>query len=194
MRKVAACVAVAALLAVGCAKLPSTPVDAPLRPGKVVVFDIDGTLTPENVDVLEVRKDAVNVAKAYSDHGYRILYLTARSLHLQRPIPYWLTRYGFPKGDLQTAQTAADRKDPAGFKARMMANYKMVGWKLAYAYGDSTTDFEAYAKVGIPKEHVFALLRENDRECQPGVYAQCLHGYTEHLPFVQSLSSIDVKP
>lgn len=185
-----ASIVLAALCVAGCAKLPSTPVDAPLRPGKVVVFDIDGTLTPENIDVLEVRKDAVNVVKAYSDKGYRILYLTARSLHLQQPIPYWLNRYGFPKGDLQTAQTSQDRKDPATFKANMLENYKKVGWKIAFAYGDSTTDFQAYERAGIAKEHVFALLRENDKQCQPGVYSICLKGYTEHLPFVETVASV----
>ena len=173
-----------------CDNLPSTPIDAPLRPGKVVVFDIDGTLTPENIDVMDVRPRAVDVVKAYSNRGYRVLYLTARSTHLQRPIPYWLNRKGFPKGDLQTAQTYGEHENPALFKERMLKNYQAAGWTLAYAYGDSATDFIAYAAVGIPKENVFALLREDDRNCQPGEYAVCLRGYVEHLPFVDALQTL----
>lgn len=173
-----------------CSKLPMPSIAHSEGVGDMVVFDIDGTLTPENRDILEVRKAAAEVAKGYADRGYHVLYLTARRPYLQQPIPGWLRKHGFPDGDLQTAQSNDDNRHPAEFKMRVMDEYKRAGWKLRYGYGDSSTDFEAYAKVGIPKDHVFALRRENERTCQPGVYAQCLVGYTEHKPFLQSVPKV----
>ena len=79
------------------------------------------------------------------------------------------------------AQTAEDRKQPAAFKTALLNECIDRGWTIEYAYGDSSTDFEAYAAVGIPQERVFALQREGDTSCQPGEWSVCLGGWTEQL-------------
>jgi acid phosphatase class B len=170
-----------------CALIP--PVDVPPMSGKqsqAVVFDIDGTLTPRDVDVFEPRPSAAQAVNAFKTKGYAIVYITTRVPLFQAELPNWLKQNGFPPGTLHVAQTADERARPDQYKAGILARYVNAGWKLAYAYGDSTTDFEAYAKVGIPKERVYALKRRGESDCQQGAYALCLDGWAQHLPFIAS--------
>jgi phosphatidate phosphatase PAH1 len=72
------------------------------------------------------------------------------------------------------------------FKTVILQKYLDQGWRLAYAYGDSLTDFYAYASAGIPRNQVFALLREGETQCQDGIYEDCLiGGWEEHLSFIR---------
>ena len=43
-----------------------------------MVFDIDGTLTPQNLSVFEPRPGAAQAASALSAKGYKVVYLTTR--------------------------------------------------------------------------------------------------------------------
>jgi hypothetical protein len=70
------------------------------------------------------------------------------------------------------------------FKAHVLNEYRQRGWKLAYAYGDSSTDFAAYAKAGIPSDKVFALKRSGQKSCKKGQYQKCLVGWANHLQFI----------
>jgi phosphatidate phosphatase PAH1 len=175
------------MLLAGCAAIPPAAVaPSPAGRNQVVVLDIDGTLTPHNLYVFEVRPAAPQVLQAFAAKGYVVVYLTTRVPQVQSMLPDWLTRHGFPPGPLHVAQTAADRQDAATFKAGVLARYRAAGWQLAYAYGDSTSDFEAYRRAGIPTERVFALKRRFAETCRAGLYRSCLGGWAEHLPFVES--------
>jgi len=55
------------------------------------------------------------------------------------------------------------------------------------AYGDSTSDFDAYAEVGISEDRVFALRREGETSCEPGKWKKCLGGWNEHIGFIKNL-------
>jgi len=170
------------LLISSCAQLP--PADIPTAPkqhASAVVFDIDGTLTPSPLKFWQPRDDAAKVVQNFADKGVKIFYLTARVTLLQSNIPDWLQEHGFPSGGIYVTQNAQDRNDHAQFKARILRELLAHGWKIEYAYGDSSTDFEAYAAVGIPKPHVFALLRAGDKDCQPGVWQACLNGWSSYL-------------
>jgi phosphatidate phosphatase PAH1 len=149
------------------------------------VLDIDGTLTPENIDVYEPRPGAADALSALSKKGYKIIYVTTRVPLFQSGLPDWLRQNGFPTGSLHVAQTDEDRDHAENFKARILASYVQLGWNLAYAYGDSSTDFAAYAEVGIPRERVFALKRRGSKDCLAGIYQTCLEGWTEHLPYIE---------
>lgn len=171
----------------GCSQLPAPAVPAaPTTNALAVVFDIDGTLTPSVMAFTEARPDAAKAVHTFADRGYRVIYLSTRVSVLQRGIPEWLQENGFPPSSVHVALTDADHDDPAAFKARILKEYRAQGWTLAGAYGDSSTDFEAYANAGIPKAKVFALLRRGDTRCQSGVWQQCLAGWGEHLPYIQS--------
>jgi len=155
----------------------------PAQPGEsmAVVFDIDGTLTPKVHTMNTVREHAAEALNILADKGYRIIYLSARIRSHSAGIPDWLQANDFPDGSVHAAQTADDRKHPEVFKTTVLNECIDQGWTIEYAYGDSSTDFEAYAAVGVPKERVFALQREGDTSCQPGEWSLCLGGWTEHL-------------
>ena len=174
------------MLAAGCATLPPAGVPpSPQAQRPIVVFDIDGTLTPHNLHAFEVRPGAVQALRAYADKGYQVVYITTRVPLFQAMLPGWLGNSGFPAGPLHVAQSAGERDDAAGFKAAVLARYQAAGWRLAYAYGDSPSDFDAYARAGLPPSRVFALQRRYARACEDGAYGTCLPGWVAHLAFVE---------
>lgn len=178
--------AVAALSIWGCAPIPPAEVPPPTpSQGHVVVLDIDGTLTPKDIDVFEPRLGAADALNALSRKGYKIVYLTTRIPLFQSGLQDWLRQNGFPPGGLHVAQTAEERDNAAKFKAQVLAAYAGAGWRLAYAYGDSSTDFTAYAEANIPRERVFALNRRGGNTCQDGIYQACLEGWVEHLTYIE---------
>lgn len=177
------------VLALGaCTQLPPQEVPGPARAGQpLVVVDIDGTLTPDVLAVTQARPAAAELLRVLVSKGYGLAYLTAREPLAQAGLPGWLQREGFPAGPVHVAQSSAERADPASFKARWLAVYTDRGWRLSWAYGDSTSDFVAYAKAGLAREQVFALRRRGDADCQPGSYARCLAGWEDHRRFIESL-------
>ena len=171
-----------------CAPLPPGEIPpAPDRQSQAVVFDIDGTLTPRVAAIHTARPDAARAVRMLADKGYAVFYVSARRTWLSSGIPEFLRKNGFPAGTVLVAQDHADMHDPVGFKSRKLAEIKDQGWHVALAYGDSSTDFEAYSHEGVPKEDVYALRRDGKQECQPGVFLKCLGGWTEHLGFLESL-------
>ena len=165
----------------GCTAIPPAQISAAGDKGKAVVADIDGTLTPDVLSIHTARTDAARAMTALSAQGYKVIYVTARYPMLQAGLPEWLHANGFPSGELNVAQSINDSLYPEAFKARVLHDYAQKGWQLEYAYGDSSTDFTAYADAGIPREHVFALKRRGNRDCQPGSYQQCLDNWSDYL-------------
>ncbi len=164
----------------GCAHLSQlvVPQAADGAPG-IVVFDVDGTLTPTVARIFSVRPDAAAVARIYAGRGHRIVFLTARAPVLQGTLRGFLSRNGFPPGDLVAPKDWAQHEAPAAFKAGVLADYRAHGFSVAAAYGDSSSDFEAYARADIPRERVFALRRVGATHCQPGVWSVCLAGWEQ---------------
>ncbi len=176
---------IAIFLCSACAQIAFSAVSKPKQSqGRAVVFDIDGTLTPSVLAVFEARKDAAKAVRTYADKGYRIIYLTARVRWLSSGISSWLMRHEFPEGSVYVAQTSEERQHPDIYKTKVLQSLLAVGWQIDYAYGDSSTDLNAYAAVGIPKAHVFALRRKGQSRCQIGSAVQCLTGWSEHLAFI----------
>ena len=171
----------------GCANINSIITEAPEGRARAVVFDIDGTLTPTVMKYTKVRSDAAKAAHIYANMGYKIIYLSARFPVLQSGIINWLDENGFPDGDIQVIETSKYFNSHAKFKEAILRKYQAKGWKVSFAYGDSSTDFEAYAKVGIPKERVFALRRVGDHKCQSGIWKACLKGWNEHVNSIKKL-------
>lgn len=159
---------------------------APENASKAVVFDIDGTLTPGVASIFTARADAATAVRLYADEGYKIIYLSARVRLLQSGIPDWLKRNDFPEGSIQVPQSGDEAKDHALFKTQKMKAFQEKGWQIFAAYGDSSTDFEAYVAAGLNKQQIFALQRSGEDACKPGVWQKCLTGWTEHLDTIQA--------
>ena len=79
------------------------------------------------------------------------------------------------------SQTPEERDDPAGYKTRVLGSYRALGWQLAYAFGDTRTDFAAYREAGLARERVYALRRAGRESCETGAWQRCLGGWPEFL-------------
>lgn len=174
-------------LCTGCTLTPYKVDVAPADHNLAVVFDIDGTLTTRVRAIRSTREGAVAAVQAYAAAGYRIIYLSARNPLFQWHIPFWLEQHGFPEGAIHVMDLREHREDHASFKRRVLDEYRANGWVLAAAYGDSSTDFVAYADAGIERDHVFALRREDAETCEAGHWAACFSGWTEQMNVIADL-------
>ncbi len=155
-----------------------------------VVFDIDGTLTTGDglLDFFTPRPDAARAVDLYVEKGYLVIYLTARPWIFRDFTEAWLRENRFPELPLYLADEILldDPDRTTAYKLEtllaLMADEDRV---FLYAYGDSTTDFEAYNQAGVPVGHTFALLRRGESTCQEGSYESCLPGYTDHLEYIE---------
>jgi LNS2 (Lipin/Ned1/Smp2) len=132
---------------------------------KVVVTDIDGTLTTNDNEItLQIADDthvpammtaADRLMQAWSMKGYPIIYLTARPHVLRAESRGWLADLTFPDGPL-IMKLAALRDDvhKTLWLNRMIQDF---GWSVVAAYGNADTDITAYENVGIPKDHTFII-------------------------------------
>ena len=152
-----------------------------------VVFDIDGTLTPNVLSIKTARAGAATAVWAFADSGYLIVYLSARVRPLQGGIRDWLDENGFPPGRLHLTESRDDRKDHAAFKKRVLESYEAGGCDFVAAYGDSSSDFEAYASVGISPQRIFALKREGKKTCETGAWAGCYATWGEQMDTISDL-------
>jgi len=137
-----------------------------LAPGsKVVVTDIDGTLTTNDAEFIMQVADgsyvpmmmtaADKLMQAWSMKGYPVIYLTARPAVYRVESRGWLADQGFPDGPLitETGGKAADVYKTLWLN-RMVQSFQ---WTVVAAYGNADTDITAYANAGIPKAQTFIV-------------------------------------
>lgn len=132
---------------------------------KFVVFDIDGTLTTSDGELLTQLSDSTytpmmmtaanTMVQAWAAKGYTIVYLTARTHNLRAETRAWLDQLGFPKGAVITTNSTNDAQ---AYKTlwleRMIDDF---GWVAVAAYGNAETDIGAYAAAGIPTDVTFII-------------------------------------
>jgi len=131
---------------------------------KVVVSDIDGTLTLDDTELIKQVGDASYVPKlmtggdhllqAWANKGYPIVYLTARPHELRAESRGWLTDLGFPTGPLITTNGGSET---AAYKTLWLERMTSFGWDIVAAYGNADTDITAYANAGIPLTQTFIV-------------------------------------
>ena len=176
----------AVLGAAGCSRTDETEPETN-APSECVVFDIDGTLTPKVSAIRTARKGAATAVHTFADAGYLIIYLSARVRLLQGGIPDWLEENGFPRGRLHLTESRNERKDHAAFKASVLDAYRADGWRCVAAYGDSSSDFEAYASAGISPQRIYALKREGAESCQAGGWSGCYETWEEQMGIIRDI-------
>lgn len=175
-------------LCVGCTLQSDQVISAPHAGARAAVIDIDGTLTPDVMDVFDVRDRAPEVTGALEAAGVQVIYLSARVPAFQFLIPGWLERHGFPAGSVHVTESDEHREDVVIFKRDIVDAWQAAGWNIVAAVGDSTTDFEAYARAGVARERVFAVRREGDDVCQPGPWARCFDDWVAIEAFLADAS------
>lgn len=153
----------------------------------VVVFDIDGTLTNEAISVVP-HFSAVKAVKTYLAKGYSVVYVTGRPQILELTTRAWLALNGFPSRPLYMAPGIyLDDGDLINYKTNVLASLEVGSPEVRHAYGDSSTDFVAYANAGVPQANVWALKRVLTPNCESGAWNACLSSYTGHLSHINSL-------
>lgn len=163
---------------------------------KVVLSDIDGTLTTSDFELFEdlllgqdaeMFVDADTAMQTWAEKGYRIVYLTGRPQIISRYSRTWLAGHGLPPGPLKLTDQATEviptdsgvRVFKADFANELKAR---VGVEFVAAYGNATTDIGAYADAGIPKESTFIIGAHAGEEGTAP-----LTSYTDHLPFLSKV-------
>jgi hypothetical protein len=133
---------------------------------KVVVTDIDGTLTTsDNELAMEIADPTYDPAmmghadamlQAWSMKGYPIVYLTNRPHPLRVETRGWIAEKMMPTGPVITSNGTAS--DASAYKTvwlqRMVQSF---GWDIVAAYGNASTDITAYQNAGIPKTQTFIV-------------------------------------
>ncbi len=193
------------LMAFGClAMLLSGCQGAGESPRESVVFDIDGTLTPDPYEATAVRPHAADAVWSYVRNGYAVIYVTGRVKLQESSTVDYLRNNGFPDCPLYTnygnpLDQVLSPSQVVLYKTQTLFSLIETEHRsFQFGYGDSTTDFESYSAAFIPSAHIFALLRSPggvwDVQCQPGDYPaeNCLQGYTDkHLSYIRDLTPVN---
>lgn len=128
---------------------------------KVVVTDIDGTLTSSEYAALtdvvglppaEAHPGASEVMNAFAERGYHLFYLTARPEWMMPLTREWLPMRGFPPGVLHTTLSKAGALggDAVAYKTAELAWLQdHTGIVPTYGFGNKDSDVEAYVNGGV---------------------------------------------
>ncbi|CAL8467040.1 g6576 [Coccomyxa elongata] len=157
-----------------------------LAPGtKCVIFDLDGTITVGDHEVVTVfaldsmaagtsaanalshkydvkaRMHALHAVRAWAAKGYQPIYLSGRQGSYYNLTLEWLIRHNYPPGPIHLTRTHMPTLpvyySVGNFKVAYMESLKAKGLELFAAYGNTGTDARAYAAAGISKERTFMV-------------------------------------
>ncbi|WP_437290818.1 LNS2 domain-containing protein [Sorangium sp. So ce406] len=125
------------------------------------VSDVDGTLTGTETEEFttlltgllpDVHPHATAAFHLLTSKGYRPMYLTARPEWLVQRTRDFLEAYGFPPGIVHTTLglTGALGRSAAEYKtAELQQLFDRREMRLAWAFGNTETDAEAYDNAGV---------------------------------------------
>lgn len=129
----------------------------------IAVFDIDGTLTPGDREIIKrtiwgsavkVRRGAADVVAHWTDASVQPIYLTGRPYLYNNDTRRWLRENKFPAGPLITPQSMRAAIPTASgvgaFKQKVLRGLlDGAGLVARVAYGNAKTDVCAFARAGI---------------------------------------------
>lgn len=163
---------------------------------QAIVTDIDGTLTTSDWEAVqdvalgsdaEMYPDADAAMRLWASKGYRILFLTGRPQAVNRYSRSWLEDHAFPRMPMQLTDDA-EQVFPTDsgvrtFKGGRLRELSAKGIEWQMAYGNATTDIDAYADAEIPKSDTW-IIGSHAGEA----FTQSLpNSYTSHLSLVRAL-------
>ena len=166
-----------------------------IAPGTpVVVSDVDGTLTTSENEEFSallsggtpvMNPEASNLMAALAAKGYRPLYLTARPELLLERTREFLSGHGFPGGIVHTTLTLSGALGDAAasFKTAELADLAAKGARVAYAFGNTESDADAYATVA-GAERIFFQFSDDEHG------GRRIESYAELLDEVRALPDL----
>lgn len=139
------------------------------------VSDVDGTLTTAELAELgstitgstpEANDGAAEALNGLVNKGYRPIYLTARpELSVQRTREFVEKRF-FPDGRIETSLAALlglTGGKAVAYKTEALHRLADRGFEIAFAFGNTDTDAQAYENAGIPSESRY-FFKYNDKK------------------------------
>ncbi len=161
----------------------------------IAVFDVDGTLTRDDLELLDqitggtadAYPGADDIVWHYARRGVQPVYITARFYLFGRMTRRWLADGAFPPGPLfatrSLAESGASDADGAHtFKRKVLADLQgRLGLVIEAAYGNADTDVCAYATTHIPPAHTFIIGPNGGHACGSHPASQAVHDYPSHL-------------
>lgn len=135
---------------------------------QVIITDIDGTMTLSDEELFTQIQDgnydplengsAAEMMRLWNDKGFTVVYLTARPHQFRTETRVWLRDHNFPTGPLISSNTLVINDAARTYKRtwgrRLTEDF---GWEIVAAYGNATSDIEAYEDAGIPKDITFII-------------------------------------
>lgn len=161
-----------------------------IEPGrKAVVFDIDETLTKDDleqildytgIEAAEPRPAAAQLVQQYIERGYHPVFITARTYWYAKGSRQWL-RDSLSLPDFTLRTTFSNKQglfEPAQYKTEVMQGMQAAGIEFVRAYGNADTDAEAFANVGIPLSETYII---GDKAGINGTQPITAAGYQQHI-------------
>lgn len=163
--------------------------------GKVVLFDIDGTLTAGGFVRKHLwgrqvmpRPNAAALTRRWVAAGYLPVYLTARPYLYTAYSRGWLTQHGFAEGAVIHSDSLGDgmpgRRGAGAFKTGYLQQLvRATQILVGAAYGDQDSDACAFAEAGIDPAITF-IWGDQSRSCNGNGTARAIsdYGNTHVLP------------
>ena len=147
----------------------------PPRGGRITLFDIDGTMTTSDTELVkDVLTDlfapilhgtytptphpfARELVEERERRGGVPVFLTGRPYWLTQSSRDWLSGLGFPLGALHTTDSNGEALNVAPYKTAFLRSLQAQGFVIEAAYGNASTDIQAYAAAGIPKSDTYII-------------------------------------
>ncbi len=162
---------------------------------KAVVFDIDGTLTTGDREIVEyaltgraidMRPDANALVRHWAQRGVLPVYLTGRPYLFNASTRRWLKQKGFPSGPVITVESLRHALPTQGgvgaFKEEWLVRaMHRAGLEVIAAYGNASTDICAFARAGIAPSATFIIGKNGGRHCEGFQRAQGVSDWGSHL-------------
>lgn len=167
---------------------------------RLVVFDIDGTLTTRDAEIFEdaiadffepiysgdvvpeSRAGAVEITALRADQNYPLVYLTGRPYVLTRITREWLATQSYPHGTVHTTNSNSEvipnEENVGVFKRDYLLDLKARDFILEMGYGNATTDIFAYGEANIPTARTYIAGEHGGEEMTQAIGDD----YLQHLP------------
>lgn len=134
---------------------------------QAIVFDIDETLTLSDLEQVEdylgieqatPRGGASDMVQAYKDLGYQIIYITARVYWYAKGTRRWLRSQNIPQWSLKTSfSNSTSLLHTTDYKRDYINAIKAEGIEVVRAYGNASTDIEAFLQAGIDPDEIYII-------------------------------------
>ncbi|XP_061189651.1 protein retinal degeneration B-like isoform X2 [Saccostrea echinata] len=147
---------------------------------ETVVFSIDGSFTASmsiSGKDPKVRPGAVDVVRHWQEHGYLILYVTARPDMQHKKVVSWLAMHNFPHG--MVAFMDGLSKEPLKQKLAYLKSLQSEAQLLFKAGYGSNKDIYVYKELGLTPQQIYIVGKSSRKHMS---HAQVLsEGYAAHL-------------